>query len=93
MEKEDYTFYCDKCRYGCKFKSEYDKHCDTGLHKTGKRKPRSDKKEDNYKCKQCDYETHNIGNYKIHVLNNHSDEKTRIKSFKHYVKNVGLVLI
>ena len=46
MEKEDYTFYCDKCRYGCKFKSEYDKHCDTGLHKTGKRKPRSDKKED-----------------------------------------------
>jgi len=55
------------------------------LHKTGKRKKRSDYKEP-YECEQCDYKTKNKTTFKQHVLNEHADKKTREKKFKYYCK-------
>lgn len=83
-DKEKHNFYCEKCRYGCKYNGDFEKHCSTTLHLTGKRKTRKDRKENPYKCKECEYTTRNRMNYEVHYLNNHSDEKTRKEKFKYY---------
>ena len=52
-----------------------DKHCKTELHKTGKKKTRSDKKEE-FKCKICNlYTTNQQTNLKLHILNNHKTKE------------------
>jgi len=76
---------CDKCNYSCKFKSTWEKHINTELHKTGVRKKRSDCQEP-YKCNECNYETKNSVTYKKHMLNEHADKETREKQFKFYCK-------
>jgi hypothetical protein len=81
MEK----FICEKCNFKCKYKSLWEKHILTELHKTGKRKKRSDIKED-YKCNKCEYHTRNIITFKKHKLNVHSDKKTRSEEYKYYCK-------
>jgi hypothetical protein len=88
MDKEDdkkpeYKFICEKCNYKCNFNSQWTKHCDTELHKTGKRKKRTDKIEVG-KCKQCDYNTDNYTTMLKHILNNHSTKEERKNKFKHY---------
>ena len=77
------NYICDKCNYQCKYKSEWKKHCNTELHKTGKRKERTDKKEP-YKCDKCEYKTKNKIMYKQHTLNAHSMLEERKKEFKYY---------
>lgn len=77
-------FHCKKCSYKSPYKSQYDRHLETTLHKTGKRKTRRDKIADIHKCKDCSFETPNIGNFKIHILNNHATEETRKAEFKYY---------
>lgn len=83
MEQDSYKYSCDKCGFYCQFKSLWDKHVDTELHKTGKRKKRYDCK-DPYKCTECDHETRNIVTHKKHILNAHSNKETRKKEFKFY---------
>ena len=78
-------FNCAKCNFSSNYKSAYDKHLTTELHKTGKRKIRSDMKEP-LKCNQCNYKTKNTISYKKHVLNDHADKETRKKEFKYYCK-------
>ena len=57
MEEDNKVKYdCDKCNFKCKFESQWKKHIDTELHKTGIKKTRSDTKEP-YKCDKCLYET------------------------------------
>jgi len=63
------SFYCDKCNYRTDFKYSYEQHLETTLHKTGKRKERSDKVV--LKCEFCPYESHNRNNFQTHRLNNH----------------------
>ena len=75
---------CDKCHYETHLVYSYKKHCNTELHKTGKRKPRSDKVADNYKCDKCNYITTAKLNLKTHVLNNHSSKDEKKSGFKHY---------
>ena len=77
-------YICKKCNYTTKILASYKKHLETSLHKTGKRKQRSDKKTDIYKCDKCDFETTNESNYKLHRLNNHSSIEERKKEFKYY---------
>jgi len=36
--KDEYKYICVNCDYKCKFDCEWKKHCETTLHKTGKRK-------------------------------------------------------
>lgn len=83
METTQYKYNCKQCNFSCQFNSAWKKHIATELHKTGKRKQRSDIK-DPYKCKNCDYETKNIATFKKHVLNAHSNKEVRQKEFKYY---------
>ena len=84
MEDKIYKYICDKCEYYTDISSSYKKHLNTEIHKTGKRKIRSDKKEDIYKCDKCDFSSINEYNYKAHYLHNHSTKEDREKGFKHY---------
>ena len=91
MEEENiYKYKCDKCRYNTNYESHWKIHINTQLHITGKKKKRSDIKEE-YKCKECDYKTKNIIAMKQHTLNDHSDKEKREKEFKYYCTycNIG----
>ncbi len=84
-EQDNYKYKCDKCNYNCNILSRWEKHINTELHKTGKKKIRSDFK--GYKaCEKCDYKTLNIFTLKDHILNNHSTTEERENEFKHYCK-------
>lgn len=37
-ETEEYKYNCDSCGFKCKFNSQWEKHIETELHKTGKKK-------------------------------------------------------
>ena len=77
---------CEKCNIGFKFKSQLEKHCKTELHKTGKKKTRSDKKEE-FKCEICNlYTTNQQTNLKLHILNNHKTKEERKNEFPYYCK-------
>ena len=78
-----YKYVCDKCEYKCNYDSEWLKHCNTELHKTGIRKKRSDIK-DPIKCNDCLYSTKNKTMMKQHKLNEHSTKQERKKEFKFY---------
>ena len=84
---EKCKYYCEQCEFGAHYKSSFDKHCETVLHKTGKRKGRSDKKADIYKCDKCEYKSKNEYNCKLHVLNKHGTKDERDKNFKYYCKD------
>ena len=81
---EEYKYYCDKCKFYTNVKVKYTKHLDTSLHITGKRKPRSDRKQEIYKCNKCDYSSKTENNYKSHYLNNHGTKEEKKKGFKYY---------
>jgi hypothetical protein len=81
----EYKHICDKCNYKCNFESQWIKHCETELHKTGKRKKRTDYREIE-KCKECDYITKNHTTMKKHNLNEHANREEREKEFKFYCK-------
>ena len=85
MENKTFKYNCSECNFSCNFKSLWEKHIATELHKTGKRKKRNDIK-DPYKCKDCNYETKNIVTYKKHILNAHSNKERRENEFKFYCK-------
>lgn len=75
---------CEKCNNRFKFKSQLEKHSKTELHKTGKKKTRSDKKEE-FKCEICNlYTTNQQTNLKLHILNNHKTKEERKNEFPYY---------
>jgi len=75
---------CEKCNISFKFKSQLEKHYKTELHKTGKKKTRSDKKEE-FKCEICNlYTTNQQTNLKLHILNNHKTKEERKNEFPYY---------
>ena len=80
MPKE---YICEKCNYRTEIKSCYEKHLNTELHKTGKRKTRSDKKVED-KCPHCDYMTKVNTDMKAHIISKHMTEEEQKKNFKYY---------
>ena len=78
-------YICNKCKFYTNYKSQWNKHIGTGKHKTGKRKPRSDRK--NRKCLKCDYVALNNTNMRLHILNNHSTTEERRTGLLHYCEN------
>ena len=71
-------YYCFKCDKDLKYKSRYELHLQTYLHKTGKRKPRCDKQEKkDYRCDHCEYSTPQKKLLKNHVLCNHKTFEDR----------------
>ena len=85
MNEIIYRFNCDKCNYHTNEKGRFIKHCNSGIHKNGVRKTRSDKKEI-FKCKLCYFESKIYTNYKTHILNNHSTEEEKKNDFNYYCK-------
>ncbi len=85
QKKETYKFTCEKCDYKCNIISRWEKHINSTLHITGKKKIRSDFKGDR-KCEKCDYKTLNIYSLKEHILNYHSTFEEREKEFKFFCK-------
>ncbi len=79
----NYKHFCEKCDYKCNYESQWTKHCETILHKTGKRKERTDKKNIG-KCKDCEYYSENNTNMTKHILNKHSTKLERKEKFKYY---------
>ena len=80
-----YKFSCDKCKFYANYKSQWEKHIGTYKHKTGKRKPRSDRKNPE-KCDKCDYVALNNTNIILHILNNHCTIEERENGLKYYCK-------
>jgi len=64
------------------------KHIDTELHKTGKRKIRSDRKRID-KCPHCAYISNAVSSVNInqHILNYHSTIEEKKLKFKYYCEN------
>jgi len=79
----NYKFNCQQCDFHCNFESKWKIHCDTGLHKTGKKKTRTDKKLLD-KCTFCDYKATNNTTMKQHILNHHKTKEERKGQFTHY---------
>ena len=71
--------------FHCNEEIRWKKHIETELHKTGKRKQRSDY-DGPYDCKDCNYKTTNATTFKQHKLNEHANKETREKEFRHYCK-------
>ena len=82
---DTYKYICETCSFKSKYKSLWEKHIETTLHKTGKRKIRADIKEP-FKCNNCNYETKNKTTLKQHILNEHANIEQREKEFKYYCK-------
>lgn len=75
------SYTCEKCNFSTEFKQSYEKHLETTLHKTGKRKIRSDKKILD-KCPYCLYTTKDITCMKLHTVQ-HLPWKERKKEYKY----------
>ena len=83
--------HCEKCNKTFTSNAHYLIHCETELHKTGKRKARTDIKEE-FKCSICNiYTTKQPTNMKLHILNNHSSIEEKKNGFKYYCEicNIG----
>ena len=88
MEEPKYKYNCDKCDIHTNANSVWIKHIETELHKTGKRKTRTDKKISE-KCPSCEYRTKSINNINMrqHILNAHSTKEERTEKFKYYCEH------
>ena len=77
--------HCENCNKTFTSNAHYLIHCETELHKTGKRKVRANKKEE-FKCSICKiYTTKQPTNMKLHILNNHS-------SIEEKKKNINIIV-
>ena len=84
MSDTEFKYFCDKCNYGTNISTSYNKHINTELHKTGKRKVKDNKEPDLYECKKCDYTTNFKRNHITHYLRHHSTKEERAEQFKYY---------
>jgi uncharacterized Zn-finger protein len=86
LKTEEKQHKCEKCNICFKFKYQLERHSKSELHITGKKKTRSDKKEE-FKCPHCDlYTTKQKTNLKLHILNNHKTKEERKNEFPYYCK-------
>lgn len=83
MSIETFKYDCKACNYRTNYISQWNKHIETDLHKTGKRKTRIDKKRVD-KCPQCNYTSNGNTNMKQHILNDHGTTDERKNTFKYY---------
>lgn len=86
---EEYKYNCEKCNFRCNILSRWEKHINTELHLTGKKKIRSDYKGFR-KCDHCDYSTEVLITLKLHYLNHHASKEERKKEFKYYCETCDI---
>jgi hypothetical protein len=82
-ETKENKYVCEKCRFYCNTKGRWEKHINTELHKTGKRKKRSDYQEP-LQCEKCEYKTKNKTTLKTHKLSKHGTVEEKKKEFRYY---------
>jgi acetyl-CoA carboxylase beta subunit len=80
-----YKYQCESCGFNTNYKSKWEIHISSELHKTGKKKIRSDKICIE-KCPECDYESKINTNMRQHILINHGTKEEREKEFTYYCK-------
>ena len=85
MTENKKEYKCEQCNFECKYKAQWNIHIETELHKTGKKKKRSDTKEP-LKCEKCEYKTKNRLRLESHILNEHSTKEEREKKYRYYCK-------
>lgn len=83
IEIKQFKYICNTCYFRTDTKARWNAHINTGLHKNGKRKARSDIKEPQ-KCEYCGYTTKNKTTLKKHILNKHKNKEDRQKEFNFY---------
>lgn len=79
----EFKHICVNCNFKTNYISQWNKHIATEIHKTGKRKTRSDKKRLD-KCPYCDYTSKGNTSMKQHILNEHKSVVERKDNFKYY---------
>jgi len=93
MEDTTRIKHCEKCNKTFTSNAHYLIHCETELHKTGHRKTRNDRQDD-LTCNLCHiYKTKQKSTMLIHVLNNHSNQKTKKSNFKFYCETCDYGII
>jgi len=80
---ETFKYNCSACNFHGNLTAQWNRHIETELHKTGKRKTRSNKICIE-KCPHCNYTSVNNTSLKQHILNEHSDTNERKTKFKYY---------
>ncbi len=78
-------FVCEECKFNTSSNARWQIHLNTELHKTGKRKKRSDIREP-YKCDICNYSSKNKTIFDTHILNKHKTKYERESGFTFYCK-------
>lgn len=81
----EYKYKCKKCKYYTNYESKWEIHTSSELHKTGKKKIRSDKIVIE-KCSDCDYKSRINTNMKQHILTKHGTKSDRENEFTYYCK-------
>jgi hypothetical protein len=83
MNNIKFKYNCEYCKYYTDYISLWNKHIETEKHIYGKRKQRSDTK-DEHKCLKCSFHSKNFTNYRQHYLNYHGTREERERGFKYY---------
>ena len=74
MENKEY--YCDTCKYGSEYKTEFNKHLNSAKHKRGG-------KYIEHNCEICDYKALNKSNLTVHQVTKHYTVEQK-KTLKYY---------
>jgi hypothetical protein len=82
---EEYKYQCIRCKFNTNYESLWNRHVNTEMHKTGKKKIRSDKICIE-QCPECDYQSKINTNMRQHILNNHVSKEEKEKEFTYYCK-------
>ena len=83
---DSYKFICTTCDFRTNHPSRWKQHTATDLHKTGKRKPRSDKKHLD-KCPKCNYTAKSNTTLKQHILIKHGTTEEKQTGFSYYCQD------
>jgi hypothetical protein len=77
-------FYCECCKFGCDYISQYNQHLETEKHKNNGIGIR--KKKELKKCDRCNFTTNKTTNINVHRLTKHGTPEEREKGFTYYCK-------
>lgn len=79
-------YYCEVCKYECKYYSLWIQHKNTIKHNNNGKTVRENKNFCNKSCTKCNYcAKHNEG-LRLHYLTKHSNEEEKEKEFTYFCK-------
>ena len=79
-----YKYYCDKCKVGFSYKSQYNIHCKTSKH-LNEKKYKDRLKREVFVCESCKtFKTRNKNLFSAHLLSYHSTSEERKNGYPYY---------